>query len=52
VVKIVAMPDVKQKLAAVGFVPIGDTPEEFAAYLKAEGEKWGKVIRDGNIKLQ
>lgn len=50
--KIIAMPDVKEKLAAVGFVPIGDTPEEFAAYLKAEGEKWGKVIRDGNIKLQ
>ena len=43
------MPDVKQKLAAVGFVPIGDTPEEFAAYLKAESEKWGKVIRDGKI---
>jgi hypothetical protein len=36
----------------VGFVPIGDTPEEFAAYLKAEGEKWGKVIRDGNIGAQ
>ena len=52
VVKIIAMPDMKQKLAAVGFVPIGDTPDEFAAYLKAEGEKWGKVIRDGNIKLQ
>jgi tripartite-type tricarboxylate transporter receptor subunit TctC len=52
VLKIIAMPDVKQKLAAVGFVPIGDTPAEFAAYLKAEGEKWGKVIRDGNIKLQ
>ena len=52
VVKIIAMPDVKQKLAAVGFVPIGDTPEEFAAYLKAESEKWGKVIRDGKIALQ
>jgi len=52
VLKIIAMPDVKQKLAAVGFVPIGDTPAEFGAYLKAEGEKWGKVIRDGNIKLQ
>ena len=41
----------KAKLAAVGFVPIGDTPEEFTAYLKAESEKWGKVIRDGNIKV-
>lgn len=51
VLKVIAMPDIKQRLAAVGFVPIGDTPEEFAAYLKSESEKWGKVIRDGNIKL-
>ena len=42
VVKMVAMPDVKQKLAAVGFAPIGDTPAEFAAYLKAEGRKVGQ----------
>ena len=52
VLKIIAMPDVKQRLAAVGFVPIGDTPEEFAAYLKTESDKWGKVIRDGKITLQ
>jgi tripartite-type tricarboxylate transporter receptor subunit TctC len=51
VIKIIAMPDVKQKLAAVGFIPIGDTPEEFNAYLKAESEKWGKVIRDGKITV-
>ena len=50
--KIIAMPDVKEKLANVGFVPVGDTPEEFAAYLKAESAKWGKVIRDGNIRAQ
>ncbi len=52
VVKIIAMPDVKQRLAAVGFIPVGDTPAEFAAFLKAEDAKWGKVIRDGNIKVQ
>jgi tripartite-type tricarboxylate transporter receptor subunit TctC len=51
VVKIIAMPDVKEKLAAVGFIPIGDTPDEFNAYLKAESEKWGKVIRDGKISV-
>ena len=49
--KALASPDVKAKLASVGFVPIGDTPEEFTAYLKAEGEKWGKVIRDGKITI-
>ena len=52
VLKIIAMPDVKQKLGVVGFIPIGDTPAEFAAYLQEESEKWGKVIRDGNIKIQ
>ena len=52
VVKIIAMPDVKQRLAAVGFVPVGDTPAEFTAFLKAENEKWAKVIRDGKITLQ
>ena len=46
------MPDVKQKLATIGFTPIGDTPAEFAAFLKAEDAKWGKVIRDAGIKLQ
>jgi tripartite-type tricarboxylate transporter receptor subunit TctC len=51
VVKIIAMPDVKQKLASVGFIPIGDTPDEFTAYLKAESEKWSKVIRDGKITV-
>ncbi|CAN0466103.1 unnamed protein product, partial [Phaeothamnion confervicola] len=52
VVKIIAMPDVKQRLAAIGFTPIGDTPAEFAAFFKAEDQRWGKVIRDANLKLQ
>jgi len=52
ILQILAMPDVKQKLAALGFIPIGDTPAEFAAYLKAEGAKWGKVIRDAGIKIE
>ena len=52
VVALIATPDVKQKLAAIGFAPIGDTPAEFAAFLKAEDEKWGKVIRDAGIKMR
>ena len=35
VVAMIATPDVKQKLATIGFTPIGDTPAEFAAFLKA-----------------
>ena len=45
IAKIVAQPDVKEKLAALGFVPIANTPDEFGARIKVEIEKWGKVVR-------
>jgi tripartite-type tricarboxylate transporter receptor subunit TctC len=44
--------DMKEKLAALAFEPVGGTPQQFAAYLKAEVAKWGKVVRDGNIKAE
>jgi tripartite-type tricarboxylate transporter receptor subunit TctC len=49
IVKIMAMPDVKEKSAQLGFDPVGNTPEEFSVYIKKEVEKWGKVIKDANI---
>ena len=52
VVALVATADVKAKLAAIGFTPVADTPAEFAAFLRAEDEKWGKVIRDAGIKIE
>ena len=51
-VKIVAEPEMKERLAAVGFEAIGSTPEEFAVRIRSEIAKWAKVIRDGNIKSQ
>jgi tripartite-type tricarboxylate transporter receptor subunit TctC len=51
-VRIVALPDVKQKLAAAGFEPIGSTPAEFTARIDTEIKKWGRVIKEANIKLQ
>ncbi|MCK9913476.1 tripartite tricarboxylate transporter substrate binding protein [Microbacteriaceae bacterium K1510] len=50
IAKIMAMPDVKEKCAQLGFDPVANTPEEFAAYIKKEVEKWGRVIRDAKIK--
>jgi tripartite-type tricarboxylate transporter receptor subunit TctC len=50
-VAIIAQPDTKQKLATIGFSPIGDTPAEFTAFLKAEHVKWGKVIKEAGIQL-
>jgi tripartite-type tricarboxylate transporter receptor subunit TctC len=51
VVQIVALPDLKQKLGAIGFSPIGDTPAQFTAFLRAEQDKWAKVINEAGIKL-
>jgi tripartite-type tricarboxylate transporter receptor subunit TctC len=49
IVKIMAMPDVKDKCEQLGFDPIADSPEHFSAYIKKEVEKWGRVIKDAKI---
>ena len=49
IVKILAT-DTRQLLMAQGFEPVGNTPAEFAAYIRSEITKWGKVIRDAGIK--
>jgi tripartite-type tricarboxylate transporter receptor subunit TctC len=45
-------PELKSAFATVGVVPRGTTPEEGAAFVKADFEKWKKVITDGNIKVE
>jgi tripartite-type tricarboxylate transporter receptor subunit TctC len=52
IVRIIAMPEVRERLTALGFEPIGSTPEEFAYRIKWEIEKWAKVIRAADIKAQ
>jgi tripartite-type tricarboxylate transporter receptor subunit TctC len=39
------------RLAGEGSEPMGSTPEEFRAFLTAEHEKWGKVVRDARVQL-
>jgi len=51
VVKALALDEVKERLAALGFEPIGTTPDEFGAWIKTEVAKWAKVIRDANIQM-
>jgi tripartite-type tricarboxylate transporter receptor subunit TctC len=51
-VAIMKLPEVKDRLAALGFEPVASTPEEFARHTRTEFEKWAKVIRDSNIKAQ
>jgi tripartite-type tricarboxylate transporter receptor subunit TctC len=49
-VKALALPDVRTKLADLGFEIIGNSPDEFATVVKSEIPKWAKVINDAGIK--
>lgn len=49
IAKVMAMPDVQEKCAQLGFDPVANTPEEFTTYITKEVEKWKKVIKDANI---
>src|SRR5260221_76756 len=52
IVRSVALPDVQERLDAIGFVPVANTPDEFAAVIRVESERWAKVIRAANIKAE
>ena len=49
IAKAMAMPDVKEKCAQLGFDVVANSPDEFTLYIKKEVEKWGKVIKEANI---
>jgi tripartite-type tricarboxylate transporter receptor subunit TctC len=48
--KAAVMPDTREKLKKVGEEPLASTPEEYLEFLKKEIPRWGKVIREANIK--
>ncbi len=50
--KVLAMPDVQEKLDTYGAEDGGGTREKFAAFIRAETAKWAKVVKDGNIKIE
>jgi tripartite-type tricarboxylate transporter receptor subunit TctC len=49
---IVALPDIKERLGALGYEPIGSTPEQCAEFFKTEMAKWSKVIRASGIRAE
>ncbi len=49
-VKILRAPDMKEQMAALGAEPVGDTPEELRAFLKADMARWGKIIQEKGIR--
>jgi tripartite-type tricarboxylate transporter receptor subunit TctC len=52
IAKVLALPDVKQRLNALGFDPIGSGSEQFAAYIRDEMAKYEKIITDAKIKAE
>ena len=50
-VKVIQLPEIKERVGAQGNIVIGDTPGEFAAYIRAESDKWSRVIKQVGIKL-
>lgn len=52
VLKVVTLPDVKDRFAQLGFDVIANSPDAFAAQIKTEVIKWAKVVRDAKIKVE
>ena len=46
-----ALPDVKERMATIGFDPTLSTSEELTNHMKTETEKWLKVVRQAHIKI-
>jgi tripartite-type tricarboxylate transporter receptor subunit TctC len=46
------MPESSERLAGAGFVPVGGTPAEFGAFLRAEIDKWRRVVREAGVKVE
>ena len=52
IARIVALPEVKARLDALGFAPVASAPDAYAAQIKADIETWSKVIRGANIAVE
>ncbi len=50
VVKIMSVPDIKERFASDGFEPVGNGPAEFSRFLKSELTKWAKAVTMAGIK--
>jgi tripartite-type tricarboxylate transporter receptor subunit TctC len=51
-VKVLAMPEVKQKLMQLGMEPVGNSPTEFVKQIQEESKYWAKVVKERNISIK
>jgi tripartite-type tricarboxylate transporter receptor subunit TctC len=52
IAKSLASADMHQRFADLGATPVGNTPDEFAAFMKREGTKWAKAVKDSGAKVE
>ena len=52
VTKALRLPEVRERLAALGAEPVGSTPAEFGAFVRAENARWGRIIREKGIRSE
>lgn len=50
--KVLAMPDIREKISAGGATAVGGSTEEFATFVRSDYAKWGKIAKEANIKLE
>jgi tripartite-type tricarboxylate transporter receptor subunit TctC len=47
-----ASPEVREKMLTLGAEPVGSRPDEFAAYIRAEAEKYARVIKASGARVE
>jgi tripartite-type tricarboxylate transporter receptor subunit TctC len=50
--KILAMPDVRERFLAQGVEPVGGTPEQFGEHIRSQMSKWARVVKDAGVKAE
>ena len=51
VARAIALPEIRDRMLGMGLEPVGNTPERFGAYVKSEVAKWGRLVRERQVKL-
>ncbi|MCG3185831.1 MAG: hypothetical protein IOMNBAOH_00343 [Rhodocyclaceae bacterium] len=52
IARIVALPDVRERMAAINYEPVGNSPEQFAEIIEREIAKWRRVVKETNFKVE
>jgi tripartite-type tricarboxylate transporter receptor subunit TctC len=51
IAKALEQPEMQKRMSELAFIPVGDTPEQFTAFIRAENAKWAKAVKDSGAKV-